>query len=512
MKKFFIIFAMLAAFIASGETVYDIQYSTTGESPLLGETVTVSAVVTATGFSGDKFFISDPEGGPWRGVYVFDYSIRPSVGDWITLTAEVEEYYELTELKDVSDYSIDGTRAVPDAHIATCSEVDSEESLEGVLVKVYDVEIESIGEYNWIISDETGTLNVSDGFDYSFTPEVGVSLDSIIGVVDYSFGNYVLQPRSDADITGEAEDTTVTVTPIADIQDDFDTYDGQSVTIQGVITVPGGSTRDDQLNAWIQDESGKGIQLFAYDIPDDSLAFRRGTEIRVDGVVGEYNSTTQVSDFSYEIISTGNPLPAAANIDSVWDDRVDYEGTWTMMSGYVSDLYSAGGGMNVTVDTDAGHTSLIRIWETTGIELTADIGDRITAYGVGSIYSDDYQMLPGLPEDIITEGSTDTISEPALKVPETVYWHDDNTGDTYNIEFGAPIGYTITLRLFDRLGRECGTLFHGQPASRKNIAWDGRDETGRLVKPGTYLLHMTVESATGSLDSKTETIVIGSKL
>ena len=53
-----------------------------------------------------------------------------------------------------------------------------------------------------------------------------------------------------------------TITPIANIQDSISTYLGQIVTIEGVITIGAGVTHGTMLNAYIQDESGKGLMLF----------------------------------------------------------------------------------------------------------------------------------------------------------------------------------------------------------------------------------------------------------
>ena len=118
MKTLLCFLPFLLVFAAMGQTtVWDIQFSTDGASPLDGETVTVSAVVTGVGYDGDKYFIGDADGGPWSGVYVFDYSNSPGLGDEITITALVYEYYELTELKDVSAFSIDGSGTVPDPYL-----------------------------------------------------------------------------------------------------------------------------------------------------------------------------------------------------------------------------------------------------------------------------------------------------------------------------------------------------------------------------------------------------------
>ena len=81
-------------------TIYDIQYTTnpSGDSPLVGEIITVTGIVTYTELSG--YVISEPSGGAWTGVYVYDRYHRPDKGDQLHIEALVDEYHNLTEIKE----------------------------------------------------------------------------------------------------------------------------------------------------------------------------------------------------------------------------------------------------------------------------------------------------------------------------------------------------------------------------------------------------------------------------
>ena len=46
------------------------------------------------------------------------------------------------------------------------------------------------------------------------------------------------------------------VTPIAEIQDNFDEYDGRIVTLEAVVTIGAGVLHSGQLRAYVQDDSG----------------------------------------------------------------------------------------------------------------------------------------------------------------------------------------------------------------------------------------------------------------
>ena len=84
---------------------YDIQYTDNpnGDSPYNGQSVTVQGIVTAKN-PGSAFYIGDPGGGPWSGLYVFhgNTSNRVELGDMVLLTGTVTEYFNLTELTNVT--------------------------------------------------------------------------------------------------------------------------------------------------------------------------------------------------------------------------------------------------------------------------------------------------------------------------------------------------------------------------------------------------------------------------
>ena len=54
----------------------------------------------------------------------------------------------------------------------------------------------------------------------------------------------------------------------------------------------------------------------------------------------------------------------------------------------------------------------------------------------------------------------------------------------------------LTVALYDLAGRKRRVLWDEQPAAagRKRLAWDGRDDSGRLVAPGHYLLRVEIDA------------------
>ncbi len=93
-------------------------------SPLIGETVTVSAVVVAEYAGGDgldDYFLqeedrdadSDPDTSEGIFVYDPDGSLDVEVGELVCVTGKVAEYKGLTELREISQVRECGREALP---------------------------------------------------------------------------------------------------------------------------------------------------------------------------------------------------------------------------------------------------------------------------------------------------------------------------------------------------------------------------------------------------------------
>ena len=181
-------------------SVYDIQYTTdaSGDSPYKDQTVRTHGVVTAVLSSG--YFIQSGNG-PWSGVYVYDSNNAGNVaiGDSVVFEALVVEYYNLTELKNVANFSIEANgMAVNYAEIPT-GDVASE-MYEACLVKVNDATCTNtdLGYGEWELNDNSGACRVDDKI-YPYTPTLDQHYN-VTGVVDYNFSNYKILPRSESDI------------------------------------------------------------------------------------------------------------------------------------------------------------------------------------------------------------------------------------------------------------------------------------------------------------------------
>ena len=195
MRYLFTLATLFISTLLSGQTIQEIQ-GMMEDSPYVGEIVTTSGIVTAV--EPDGFFIQDGEGA-WSGIYIYDSS-EPAIGDDVTLTGEVEEFYNLTEIKNLTSFTINSSgNTLPAFSLLTTGEV-AQEAYEGVLVRVESAICDDpdlgFGEFG--VNDGSGQCRVDDLF-YLFTATEGV-LYNVQGPCSYTFGDYKIMPRDENDV------------------------------------------------------------------------------------------------------------------------------------------------------------------------------------------------------------------------------------------------------------------------------------------------------------------------
>ncbi|RLC53001.1 MAG: hypothetical protein DRI23_01500 [Candidatus Cloacimonadota bacterium] len=235
MKRFFAILILSLAMTAlCATTIYDIQYTTnagpdgTYPSPMEGQDVTVTGIVTGANYDQDnKFFMSDPEGGAWHGIYVYDYTVGPVLGDEVEVTGTVTEYYGLTELGYCTVNILSSGNPVPAPSVVSTLNLvvpAQAEPYEGCLVEVQNVEVtEAQDEFGqWYVDDGSGECQVDDEFFYldSVTPPiiitVGMTWDIIRGCLDYSYDEYGINPRTPEDLIEVSDAPNNTISSVSE--------------------------------------------------------------------------------------------------------------------------------------------------------------------------------------------------------------------------------------------------------------------------------------------------------
>lgn len=237
---------------------YDIQYTeeASGDSPFAGETVFVKGIVYAINWgSNQSYFIYDStRPAEWNGLLVYDFGDNfPAIGDEVIVKGEVAEYNNMTELKNISSFTnTGGGNSLPVPEVVAAANV-GQEMYEGVLVKIEDLEVtQTINSFGEFYVQNTGIpveCQIDDGFDgfdsTELNTEIGTEFYSIIGVVDYSFDLYGINPRNYFDVI-----QNVLELPYFN---DFETDDG-------------GLTHAGDNDSWEYGEPGEG-SISGYNLP-----------------------------------------------------------------------------------------------------------------------------------------------------------------------------------------------------------------------------------------------------
>lgn len=198
--------AVGAPVVYAPHSIYDIQYTTdaSGDSELFDSLVTTSGVVTGTYDSG--FWIQDAEGA-WNGVLVYDYGNNAVViGDSVTVQAKVTEYYDLTELVDVLDVTVEGTAVVMPAAFDISSLEVADEEYEGVLVKMSTAKCITAdngygeSEMNTNETNLAETALIDTMLTNAYFPLTANSYYDVTGIGHYSFSTRYVLPRMASDV------------------------------------------------------------------------------------------------------------------------------------------------------------------------------------------------------------------------------------------------------------------------------------------------------------------------
>ena len=396
----FAVFPLMSACQSDAQTdahtdytpIYDIQYTTdpSGDSPYKDQTgVTTEGIVTAVYYNG--YYIQDPSGGGWSGLFVYDSS-GPIRGDRVRVTGTVVEYYNLTWFQDLVSFEIlSSGNSQPSPEVLASGDV-SQEMWEGVLVRVENVTVTDgdLGYGEWSVSDGSGDVIIDDKGSYTYTPTTGDVLNFIVGTLDFSYGAFKMQPRDDLDIG------YLDYTPIYDIQYTTDPSGDSPYKDQTGVTTEGIVTAVYYNGYYIQDPSGGGWSgLFVY----DSSGPIRGDRVRVTGTVVEYYNLTWFQDLvSFEILSSGNSQPSPEVLASGDVSQEMWEGVLVRVEnvtvtdgdlGYGEWSVSDGSG-DVIIDDKGSYTYT----PTTGDVLNFIVGTLDFSYGAFKMQPrDDLDMV-----------------------------------------------------------------------------------------------------------------------
>jgi len=342
---------LLVTGAVNATTIYDIQYSTIpgGASPMAGQTVIISGVVTAEGyaFGGEYYFVQD-DNPPWSGIRVNDPGRAVAQGDEVTVTGVVAEVSNMTVIQNVSNFQIytSGNPLYEALTLATGSL--AAEANEGCFAKVTNLTVTNPGAGNadFQVTDGSGACWIGAGAEWYFWPTMSQPLASITGVVNYIGGQFKLEPRLTRDILQPGRTRTIQWFQQVRYSDLIALRDssyavGDTVEMTGIVTMPTGlSYAGAGVKFIFQDwHGGPWSAVLSYD-PDSSAfpALFEGDSVRVIGRVSEYFTSPSIMTEIFitepiTILGIGNPVPPEPILptgDLRWPTTAEQWGTVTV--------------------------------------------------------------------------------------------------------------------------------------------------------------------------------------
>ena len=349
-------------------------------------------------------------------------------------------------------------------------------------------------EFSAAITVPTGTVSsviVKYGTNNQLVNEVEMYQDNgdiWAGTIPAQQGNIVLQLRVFATSSEGVEGQSAVVERViasSSPSQIADLYSSQSsdelVTVKGIVTIGGsGLLYPTQTKAYIQDASGRGLQLFDYNLID---GLDRGDEVEVVGYSGYYNTTYQIKDFVFRELSSGNDIPEPISVSAAQANSSNYEGTLIAVTGNITEVTPVSTtGNNYTIDD----VTTVMIWNSTGIDVSnLIVGFRGEFVGVGSQYNESFQLLVGYDSDISTVVGVDQ-DDIILNEFSLLPAYPNPFNPVTNISFVVDKSSEISLKIFDVNGKLVQVVnpkiyqsgFH-------NVQWNASS-----LSSGMYFIHM----------------------
>ena len=438
-----------------------------------------------------------------NGITGHNETSEPLSDTWITASL-------ISSKPDISDLSLTPSSPTTEDVLVFEVTVSDADGVASVNLK-YEFQSESVSlpmvEYSSsVYSVQIGPLGTSGTLIYS------VLAEDISGLKDST-------SKIAVNISEPPEDMT-----IANLLNDLDSFVGQVVEIDGVVTVPAGRLRTNFTEAFLQDESGRGIILYSSDL---DTSFTRGDSVLVVAEVDEFDGKPELIYSSITVLKQNANVPVEEITISEFN-TLKYGYTFVKVWGKVisrSDPFGTNTGANISLQDASGEVTTMRIWNSTNIlfndnmdlinlELDSllQVGQIIEVSGIGGEYSGASQLQPAYASDISEklEGQTGNF-EATLSV--SPYPFVPQLGEVIKYSYSFPSDARIKLRIFDTAGRLITTLYdeYRGISFYKEATWDGRDNLNRLVPSGTYLIHLDIiDSVTGKNHQKIAPIVIAS--
>jgi len=343
---------------------------------------------------------------------------------------------------------------------------------------------------------------------------------TIEGIDDLA-GNAVAD--TSIDFRGYFDDTT----PIAETQawtdDGFSQMVTEEVAVVGFTTVPPGVFQPDRTNMYVMDLDGWGINLYANGLVARPPIY--GDLIKAAGSITDYVSstsgagaTTEVDNSIITVLARGFDIiePVELSTDAVNDER--YEGAFVRTSGVVTSVE----GFAYFIDDGTGSIQVYQNFsdlDFSGFALgdSVEVTGVVLQYDLSRPYFSGYELAPRYQSDmVVREDHYSSDAEVGIVVDvdedERLILNID-ADQTIEIRYNTPRASYVSIRVYDLQGRSVATLYDGLSLGPQRVSWDGRDERGRKVPIGVYVVNVQARSHTGGDSGEAAIpIVVGREL
>jgi len=302
--------------------------------------VTLNNVVVTSPVTqeGDGFFVQDQGGGAYSGMYIFLQgsfeSLFLEVGDVVSVTGTYVEYYDFSEVTvtSVNDITVTGEGS---ATVTPVSDIGDPEQWESVLVGLSDQSFTSCAN-SYGESTLSGGLTVNDLF-YDYDADRGATVEQFIGLVEYSFSEYKINPRDASDLVGFTAGSGCTFTP-AEIHDQAASDpDGLgAVELEGLI-VTSPLTTSGTPGFFVQAPGGgekSGLFIFLHeDVNTSAVDLEIGDVVDIKGSATVFYDMTEVAVYdAADIVATGST--GTVTVDTMTEAPAD----WNFWEGALVEL------------------------------------------------------------------------------------------------------------------------------------------------------------------------------
>ena len=249
----------------------------------------------------------------------------------------------------------------------TASLVSSKPDISGLSLTPASPTTEDVLVFEVTVSDDEGIASVNLKYEFQSEAlsvpmsETSSSVYSVqIGPLVAS-GSLIYSVMAE-DITGLKDSTSKIAVSISDppedmtiasLLNDLDSFVGQVIEIDGVVTVPAGRLRTNFTEAFLQDESGRGIILYSSQL---DTSFTRGDSVLVVAEVDEFDGKPELIYSNITILKQNAEVPVEEITISEFN-TLKYGYTFVRVWGKIisrSDPYGTNTGAYISIQDASG--------------------------------------------------------------------------------------------------------------------------------------------------------------